>query len=105
MIEKEFIELQEKVKTLEKTVLVIDHRKVHCDERRSAMYDRISQLEQSRVRTEEKFKTVFEKLDTIIHTLEKMNENKRMWVVTITGLVLSPLFTAVILFFLTGKMK
>ena len=54
---KEFIGLKERVKTLEKTVELLEHRKQHCDERRAVIYDRLSDLEKSHVRTEEKFKT------------------------------------------------
>ena len=106
---QELIEQKEKIKNLEKVVenlaSSVTTRQKHCDERRSRAYDRISALEQSNVRTEEKFIMVIGKLDTIIVTQEKMSEGRKMWTITLISLLLSPVFNAIVFFLLSGKVK
>jgi hypothetical protein len=104
-MEKELIELTARVSSFEKRLEDVEKRKLHCDDSRSKIYDRIALLEQERVRTEEKFKIVFEKLDTIINTLKGIANNKDKLVYDVFKILFGTVAGAIITWFIAGRLK
>lgn len=104
-MEKELIELMTKVVALEKKLEEVDKRKTHCEDSRSKIYDRIAILEQDKVRNEEKFKLVFEKLDTIINTLKSIANNKDKIIYDIFKFVFGSVLGGIIAWLLKGRLN
>jgi putative NADH-flavin reductase len=104
-MEKELIELIAKFANLEKRLEEVEKRKIHCDDSRSKIYDRIAILEQDKVRTEEKFKIVFEKLDVIIQTLKGIASNKDKLVYDVFKILFGTVTGAIITWFIAGRLN
>ena len=104
-MERELIELSQRLSVLEKVVEDIYKRKVHCDTSRNKIYDRLAILDQEKVRNEEKFKVVFEKLDVIIQTLNKIAESKNKIIYDIIKIVSGTAIGFLINWLMSGRLN